>query len=435
MVSCFPFGYHYLRDDEYGQIGVKKPFLLEWMRRSKSASPSSNRKECTKIEDVRKKPVDPPNLSMSGVKYNVKYMGCIEVKKSMKEFDFTTRSELAKECINRICEKIGIKNVNKRKKTWKQLNHILAKTPNIEHSKKNVILIITSTFLNLILKDSGELIASHEMSNISFASGGDSETVDFIAYVAKDHYNVRACYVLQCEQGITQKVITAIGQAFELRFKQFIKKVPRTVSIPDRLEKLIFKSSLNNDPDYYNDLPGKVPPDIFPTAFPRSYRRDQRSNSELTNIKEACTTDSSDISRENLFFTSELSGGSSCNPPPLPFRKYSPSLHQQQKYLIHEEWFHGMINRRQSEELVIENGDFLVRESQVTPGQYILTSRQDGVCRHLLLVDPSGNVQTKDKTFKSVSHLINYHSGSKHPIISSNSLIILNHHVPRRPSY
>ena len=57
----------------------------------------------------------------------------------------------------------------------------------------------------------------HEMPNISFASGGDSDTLDFVAYVAKSN-NVRSCFVLECGGGLAQDVITTIGQAFELRF-------------------------------------------------------------------------------------------------------------------------------------------------------------------------------------------------------------------------
>ena len=57
-----------------------------------------------------------------------------------------------------------------------------------------------------------------------------------------------------------------------------------------------------------------------------------------------------------------------------------------------EDWFHGPISRKQSEELVIRDGDFLVRESQVSSGQYVLTGMQSGSRKHLLLVDPEGVV-------------------------------------------
>lgn len=56
----------------------------------------------------------------------------------------------------------------------------------------------------------------------------EQETLDFVAYVAKDSRYGRACFVLECGGGLAQDVITTIGQAFELRFKEFLKKVPKT---------------------------------------------------------------------------------------------------------------------------------------------------------------------------------------------------------------
>lgn len=57
-----------------------------------------------------------------------------------------------------------------------------------------------------------------------------------------------------------------------------------------------------------------------------------------------------------------------------------------------ESWFHGKLSRREAEALLQLNGDFLVRESTTTPGQYVLTGLQSGQPKHLLLVDPEGVV-------------------------------------------
>ena len=90
--------------------------------------------------------------------------------------------------------------------------------------------------------------------------------LDFVAYVAKDSRYGRACFVLECGGGLAQDVITTIGQAFELRFKEFMKKSPksqperRAVSATNRKSSQCHQEST----DYYNDLPGKVPPDIKP---------------------------------------------------------------------------------------------------------------------------------------------------------------------------
>ena len=124
--------------------------------------------------------------------------------------------------------------------------------PSMEKAGSNVQLTITSLWLKLSDLDSGEVICLysylnlysqkrcktlsmneynlptyfihlkpihvHEMPNISFASGGDTDTLDFVAYVAKDRAGVRSCFVLECGGGIAQDVITTVGQAFELRY-------------------------------------------------------------------------------------------------------------------------------------------------------------------------------------------------------------------------
>ena len=72
-----------------------------------------------------------------------------------------------------------------------------------------------------------------------------------------------------------------------------------------------------------------------------------------------------------------------------------------------------------------------MRESQGSPGQYVLTGMQGGVKKHLLLVDPEGVVRTKDRMFESVSHLINYHCENELPIISAESALVLRRPVHR----
>lgn len=42
--------------------------------------------------------------------------------------------------------------------------------------------------------------------------------------------------------------------------------------------------------------------------------------------------------------------------------------------------------------LFFKDGDFLVRESQGSPGQYVLTGMNNGTPKHLLLIDPEGVV-------------------------------------------
>ena len=45
-----------------------------------------------------------------------------------------------------------------------------------------------------------------------------------------------------------------------------------------------------------------------------------------------------------------------------------------------------------NDDVYFQDGDFLVRESQGSPGQYVLTGMQSNSKKHLLLVDPDGVV-------------------------------------------
>ncbi|KRY34624.1 SHC-transforming protein 4 [Trichinella spiralis] len=96
-----------------------------------------------------------------------------------------------------------------------------------------------------------------------------------------------------------------------------------------------------------------------------------------------------------------------------------------------EPWYHGRITREQSQLLVRQDGDFLVRQSCSDPSQYVLTGMQDGKHRHLLLIDDDGAVRTKDRQFENVPHLINYHRENKLPITSLESALVLRNVIPR----
>ena len=213
-------------------------------------------------------------FAKDGINYNVKYVGCLEVNTSMKVLDFDTRSAIAKECINRVCETSGTKSFDETKrKVDSRIARMLSESPSMDKAGANVQLTITSLWLKLSDLDSGNAIFVHEMPNISFASGGDTDTLDFVAYVAKDKNGVRSCYVLECNGGLAQDVITTIGQAFELRFKEFLKRAPaaNTAHNSNRPPPLQVvpapRTSLERrgqDVEYYNDLPGKTPPEFSP---------------------------------------------------------------------------------------------------------------------------------------------------------------------------
>ncbi|XP_048415585.1 SHC-transforming protein 2 [Stegostoma tigrinum] len=200
-----------------------------------------------------------------GVSYIVRYMGCIEVVKSMRSLDFNTRTQVTREAINRLHETVpGVKGTWKRKPSNPSLQSILGRS-NLRFAGMSITINISIEGLNLALPTTRQIIANHHMQSISFASGGDTDTTDYVAYVAKDPVNQRACHILECCEGLAQTVISTIGQAFELRFKQYLHSPPKVVAPLDRMngsEESAWgeEEEEMSEHNYYNSIPGKQPP-------------------------------------------------------------------------------------------------------------------------------------------------------------------------------
>ncbi|XP_070845040.1 SHC-transforming protein 3 [Chaetodon trifascialis] len=206
-------------------------------------------------------------ISGPGVTYIVKYLGCIEVLRSMRSLDFTTRSQITREAISLVCEAVpGTKGaLRKRKPPSKALSSILGKS-NLQFAGMSINLNISTSSLNLMTPDGKQIIANHHMQSISFASGGDPDTTDYVAYVAKDPVNRRACHILECSDGLAQDVISTIGQAFDLRFQQYLQcpssKLSSTHDRVLNMEELPWTEEEEESAEhpYYNNIPGKMPP-------------------------------------------------------------------------------------------------------------------------------------------------------------------------------
>ncbi|XP_007443893.1 SHC-transforming protein 1 isoform X2 [Python bivittatus] len=421
----------------------------------------------------------------SGVSYLVRYMGCVEVLQSMRALDFSTRTQVTREAIGLVCEAVPSTKgaVRRRKPCGRALNSILGKT-NLKFAAMPITLTISTSSLNLMASDCKQIIANHHMQSISFASGGDPDTAEYVAYVAKDPVNHRACHILECPEGLSQDVISTIGQAFELRFKQYLKNPPKLVTPHDRMAG--FDSSAWDEEDdpppdhqYYNDFPGKEPPlggvvDLrlrdgaaaaqtpnnlgatLPVGQVAAGDYESKKPHSVAQGRDRCSpgrtevfVDPSYVNVQNmekmqpgvpgvtsngsvqrdLFDMKPFEDALRAPPAPVP-PSHPPATMEEQ--LRREPWYHGQMSRKESEKLLQANGDFLVRESTTTPGQYVLTGLQGGQPKHLLLVDPEGVVRTKDHRFESVSHLISHHMDNRLPIISAGSELCLQQPVERR---
>ncbi|XP_074476760.1 SHC-transforming protein 1-like isoform X2 [Sebastes fasciatus] len=373
------------------------------------------------------------------VHHHIKYMGSVEVTQSMRTLDFDTRMKVTREAISRLCERTSA--VKTKRPVCKGLSALLGQI-NLQFSGSRIILTVSTDSVTLIAASSLQ-IAHHPMHAISFASGGDPDMADYIAYVAKDLVNRRACHILECPQGRAGEVINSIGQAFETRFRQLLNHTPSPLSNnPRSAVRICHKRSpeeaitdqkakqdgeVSEHRDYYNVIPGKTPP----AGGVEDLRITREENKQDPDIQGVCSFQPVSL-YENCSITEETAA------PPADSVVSEVSAERclrdtRIQDLIQEEgWFHGRLGREQAESLLTCSGDFLVRESSSASGQYVLSGMEGATVRHLLLVDPNGQVRTRDQVFLSVGHLVRFHMENQMPIVSGSSELCLNQPILQR---
>lgn len=376
---------------------------------------------------------------LDGVVYNVKYVGRIGINESMKSLNFETRTQVARESIRRVaeCAKLLVIPRRNKKQNEEQINQILNITCNTDYTGLNVALLINVQFLKVNHLETNDKFFQHTMQNISFACGGDTDIQDFIAYVAKDDVHGRACYVFECTGGLANNVITTIGHAFELRFKNFLNSNMQSLNnanINNIIRNPISpsKSSTNNASNLKSNHEFLKSPDHFENSV----------NGSIASSSIMIKTPSTHSNNKNEIPITKFSLGSE---QVQVLSNYTNSNHDKtvkpiqtgtnftakkiEDKLDKMKWFHGLMTRDNAEKLLVNNGDYLVRETNKAERQYVLSGRYKDECRHIFLVDPSGIVRTKDRVFENICHLIQYHQDNNIPIISKDNELLLEHPV------
>ncbi|XP_037651786.1 SHC-transforming protein 4-like isoform X1 [Sebastes umbrosus] len=374
------------------------------------------------------------------VHHHIKYMGSVEVTQSMRTLDFDTRMKVTREAISRLCERTSA--VKTKRPVFKGLSALLGQI-NLQFSGSRIILTVSTDSVTLIAASSLQKIAHHPMHAISFASGGDPDMADYIAYVAKDLVNRRACHILECPRGRAGEVINSIGQAFETRFRQLLNHTPSPLSNNPRSavrichkwspEEAITDQKAKQDGevskhrDYYNVIPGKTPP----AGGVEDLRITKEENKQDPDIQGVCSFQPVSL-YENCSITEETAALPADSVVSEVSAERCLSDTRIQDLIQEEGWFHGRLGREQAESLLTCSGDFLVRESSSASGQYVLSGMEGATVRHLLLVDPNGQVRTRDQVFLSVGHLVRFHMGNQMPIVSGSSELCLNQPILQR---
>ncbi|XP_023669951.1 tyrosine-protein kinase Fes/Fps [Paramormyrops kingsleyae] len=104
-------------------------------------------------------------------------------------------------------------------------------------------------------------------------------------------------------------------------------------------------------------------------------------------------------------------------PPPLPL------VPEVEKPLSQQAWYHGAIPRVEVQQLLKEDGDYLVRESQGKQ-EYVLSVHWGGLCRHFIIQSGENMYRLDGEGFSTVPLLIS-HLVTSHQNVTKKTDIIL----------
>ncbi|XP_076613714.1 tyrosine-protein kinase Fer isoform X1 [Chaetodon auriga] len=94
--------------------------------------------------------------------------------------------------------------------------------------------------------------------------------------------------------------------------------------------------------------------------------------------------------------------------------------------LAEQEWYHGAIPRTEAQELLRQQGDFLVRESHGKPGEYVLSVFSDEQRRHFIIQYADSQYRFEGTGFSTIPQLIEHHFSTKQVITKKSGVVLLN---------
>ncbi|XP_065779498.1 tyrosine-protein kinase Fer isoform X2 [Muntiacus reevesi] len=97
-----------------------------------------------------------------------------------------------------------------------------------------------------------------------------------------------------------------------------------------------------------------------------------------------------------------------------------------EKPLAEQDWYHGAIPRIEAQDLLKQQGDFLVRESHGKPGEYVLSVFSDGQRRHFIIQYVDNMYRFEGTGFSNIPQLIDHHYTTKQVITKKSGVILLN---------
>ncbi|XP_036134738.1 tyrosine-protein kinase Fer isoform X2 [Molossus molossus] len=156
---------------------------------------------------------------------------------------------------------------------------------------------------------------------------------------------------------------------------------------------------------------GKEPPPII------NYEEDARSVTSMERKERLSRFESIRHSIAGIIRSPKSALGSSTFCDTIPISE---------KPLAEQEWYHGAIPRIEAQDLLKQQGDFLVRESHGKPGEYVLSVYSDGQRRHFIIQYTDNVYRFEGTGFSNIPQLIDHHYTTKQVITKKSGVVLLN---------
>ncbi|XP_004678420.1 PREDICTED: tyrosine-protein kinase Fer [Condylura cristata] len=156
---------------------------------------------------------------------------------------------------------------------------------------------------------------------------------------------------------------------------------------------------------------GKEPPPVV------NYEEDARSVTSMERKERLSKFESIRHSIAGIIRSPKSALGSSTLSDVIPLSE---------KPLAEQDWYHGAIPRIEAQDLLKQQGDFLVRESHGKPGEYVLSVYSDGQRRHFIIQFVDNLYRFEGTGFSNIPQLIDHHYTTKQVITKKSGVVLLN---------
>ncbi|KAM9253667.1 tyrosine-protein kinase Fer isoform 2-T6 [Dugong dugon] len=156
---------------------------------------------------------------------------------------------------------------------------------------------------------------------------------------------------------------------------------------------------------------GKEPPPVV------NYEEDARSVTSMERKEKLSKFESLRHSIAGIIRSPKSALGSST---------FSDVISISEKPLAEQDWYHGAIPRIEAQDLLKQQGDFLVRESHGKPGEYVLSVYSDGQRRHFIIQFADNLYRFEGTGFTNIPQLIDHHYTTKQVITKKSGVVLLN---------